>query len=137
MTGWPFQPGTTRQVDCHGSLHSTWLFTVHTPHCSSEVPCDVGMAGVLKMDSSGGQPMAEWLKFRVLGFGGPGSLVRISGMDSSAMLWKHPIYDRIEEDWHRCYLRANLPQAKKRGRLAMDVSSRRIFLAKEKKDAQL
>ena len=29
----------------------------------------------------------------------------------SSMSWRHPTY-KIEEDWHRCQLRANLPQAK-------------------------
>ena len=27
------------------------------------------------------------------------------------MLWQQPTYN-VEEDWHRCKLRANLPQAK-------------------------
>ena len=49
--------------------------------------------------------MAEWLKFRALGFGDPGSWVWILGMDllhSSAMLWWRPTYNKIKEDWHRC-----------------------------------
>ena len=43
--------------------------------------------------------MAEWLKFGVLHFGGPGSQVRIPVADllhSSAMLWRHPTY-KVEE----------------------------------------
>ena len=40
---------------------------------------------------------------------------------TQAMLWQHPT-QKIEEVWHGYQLRANVPQAKKRG-LAMDVSS--------------
>ena len=68
----------------------------------------------------GASLMAEWLRFCPLRFSGPGSQVRIPCTDllhSSAMLQRHLTY-KIEEDWHRCQLRANLPQAK-RGRLAM------------------
>ena len=45
-----------------------------------------------------------------------------------AISWWHLVY-KIKEGWHRCYLRANLPQAK-RGRLTTDVSSEGIFLTK-------
>ena len=49
-----------------------------------------------------------------------GSQVWIPGADlhttGQAMLWQGPAY-RIEEDWHRCWLRVNLPQVK-RGALA-------------------
>ena len=58
--------------------------------------------------------------------------VQILGADlhtaHQAMLWWHPTY-KIEEGWHRCSLKDNLPQAK-RGRLARDVSSVPIFLNK-------
>ena len=47
------------------------------------------------------------------------------------MLCQGPTY-KTEEDWHRCYLRANLPQAK-RGRLVTDVSSGESFSAKKKR----
>ena len=60
----------------------------------------------------------------------PGSQVQILGADqlhSLAMLWQYPTY-KAEEDWHRYSLRANLPQAKRRGGLEMDVSSGQIFL---------
>ena len=55
--------------------------------------------------------MAKWLKFHMLYFGSPGSQVQITGADllhSSAMLWRDPTY-KVEEDWHRCQLKANLP----------------------------
>ena len=39
---------------------------------------------------------------------------------------------KIEEDWHRHYLRDNLPQAK-RGRFATDVGSGPIFFIKKEK----
>ena len=55
--------------------------------------------------------MAKQLKFLTLHSGSPGSPVRIVSTDllhSSAMLWRHPT-DKIEEDWHGCYLRGNLP----------------------------
>ena len=47
--------------------------------------------------------VADWLKSHALHFSGPGSRVRILGMDllhSAAMLWRCPTY-KIEEDWHR------------------------------------
>ena len=46
-----------------------------------------------------------------------------------AVLWRHPTY-KVEEDWHRCSLRDNLPRAK-RGRWATDASSGSIFLTKK------
>ena len=58
-----------------------------------------------------------------------GSQVQIPGADllhSLAMLWRSPTY-KIEEDWHRCQLRASLPQAQ-RGGLETDVSSGQIFI---------
>ena len=88
---------------------------------------------VIKICSPVAGPVAEWLKFCMLCFSGLGLWVRIPGMEllhSSAMLWQHPTY-KIEEDWHMCYLRGNLPQAKKRGRLAADVSSGWIFITKK------
>ena len=60
--------------------------------------------------------MAEWLKFLGSASGGLGSQVLILSVDllqSLAMPWRCPIY-KIEEDWHRCWLRAGLPQAKKK-----------------------
>ena len=63
---------------------------------------------------------------------GLGLQVQIPGVDlyttHQAMLWQCPTY-KIEEDWQRCWLSDNLPQAK-RGRLAT-VSSGPIFLKKE------
>ena len=52
----------------------------------------------------GPDPVAKWLKFCVLCFGGQGSQDWILGTDllhSSAMLWRHLTYKKIEEDWHR------------------------------------
>ena len=48
-------------------------------------------------------PVAKWLKFCVLCFGGPGSWVWIPGMDLPLIshAWRHPTY-KIEEDWLRC-----------------------------------
>ena len=56
------------------------------------------------------------VKFSVLHSGSLGSWVWILGADLdhlSAMLWWQPTY-KVEEDWQRCYLRANLPQQKKK-----------------------
>ena len=54
-----------------------------------------------------------------------GAQIWILGVDlhsaHQAVLWWHPTY-KIEEDWHRCSLRANLPQAKG-GSLATNVRS--------------
>lgn len=44
---------------------------------------------------------------------------------------------KVEEDLHRCQLRAVLPQAKKKGGLATNVSSGQIFPTKTKKKFQL
>ena len=52
---------------------------------------------------------------------------------SAAILWREPTC-KIEEGWHRCQLRANLPQAK-RERLATDGSSGPIFLMKKKEES--
>ena len=64
-----------------------------------------------------------------------GSWVQIPGTDLytayQTMLWQHSTY-KIEEDWHRCELSNNLPQAK-RGRLAIDVISGPTLLTKKKK----
>ena len=49
-------------------------------------------------------PMAQWLKFHRLRYGGMGSRVRILGVDllhSPATLWRHPT-DKVKGDWHRC-----------------------------------
>ena len=46
-----------------------------------------------------------------------------------AILWQHPIY-KIEEDWHGCSLRDNLPHLE-RGGLATYVRSGSIFLTKK------
>ena len=59
----------------------------------------------------GAHPVTKWLHFCVLHFSGSGLQVWIPGMDllqSSAMLWSHPTF-KVEEDWHRCQLRMNLP----------------------------
>ena len=46
-----------------------------------------------------------------------GPQVQILGADlhtaHQAILWQYPIY-KIEEDWYRCQLRANLPHKKKK-----------------------
>ena len=62
-----------------------------------------------------------------------GSQVQIPGMDphtaGKAVLWWRLTY-KVEEDWHRCWLSDNLPQAK-RGRLATDISLGPTFLTKK------
>ena len=40
----------------------------------------------------------------------------------ATMQWQGPTY-KIEEYWHRCYLRGNLPQAKRGGLATDNVSS--------------
>ena len=53
------------------------------------------------------------VKFMCSALAGRGSWVWIPGMNlritHQAMLWQHPAH-KIEENWHRCKLRANLPQ---------------------------
>ena len=77
-----------------------------------------------------GQPGGIVVRFVCSAPGTQGSQVQILDTDLhvalGAMLWQCPTY-RVEEDWHRCWLSDNLPQAK-RGRLATDVSSGPIFL---------
>ena len=60
-----------------------------------------------------GQPHGVVVGFGRLCFGSPGLWVQIPGTDlcHSAMLWWQPTY-KVEEDWHRCQLRTNLPQAR-------------------------
>ena len=61
-----------------------------------------------------GQPRGIVVKFSALHFSSPSSQVQIPVMDlhhSSAMLWWGLTY-KVEEDWHRCWLTANLPQGK-------------------------
>ena len=65
----------------------------------------------------GSRPSGVVVKFSLLQFSNAGSWVQISGADLhrlSATLWWSPTYT-VEEDWHRCWLRANLPQEKKSG----------------------
>ena len=64
-----------------------------------------------------GQPCGIVAEFSALHFSGPGSRVQILGMDQhhlSAMLWQRHTY-KVEEDWYRCQLGANLPQGEKNG----------------------
>ena len=67
----------------------------------------------------GGWPCGIVVKFSALCFGGLGLWVCFPGIGlhhlSAAVLWQHPIY-KIQEDWHRCWLRAHLPQKRKEGR---------------------
>ena len=49
-------------------------------------------------------PVAKWLKFCMLHFGGQWLRVRVWNTDLLywlAILWRHPIY-KVEEDWYRC-----------------------------------
>ena len=79
-------------------------------------------------------PVAEWLSLcpplqrpRVCRF-------RFPGTDLAPLV--KPRYGgiphKIEEDWHRCQLSDNLPQAKG-GRLAIDVSSGPVFLTNKRR----
>ena len=75
---------------------------------------------------------ARWcpvVKFARSALAAWGSLVQIPGADMAPLVkpccGRHPIY-KVEEDGHRCYLRANLPQ-RKRGGLKADVVSWLIF----------
>ena len=63
-----------------------------------------------------------------------GSQAWIPGVDLALLIKPHcgGVSQKIEEDWHRCQLSDNLPQAKS-GRLATNVSSGPIFLIKKKK----
>ena len=61
-------------------------------------------------------PLSIVVKFGALCFDHPGQQIQIPGGDLhhlSAMLWRQPTY-KVEEDWHRRQLRANLPQQKNR-----------------------
>ena len=57
-----------------------------------------------------GQPRGLVVKFGSLHRSGPGLVpgCRVTPLIST-MLWQAPTY-KIEEDWHRCQLRTNLPQ---------------------------
>ena len=69
---------------------------------------------------AGGWPCGLVVKFGMLALA---AQVRFPGADLlhslAAMLWGQLTY-KTEEAWHRCYLRANLPQVKRRQRLATD-----------------
>ena len=106
-------------------------------------PFDVRIPGSLtkltesespRTEPSWGWPAGIVVKFTRSALAARGSLIRILGADlhtaHQAMLWRCPTYN-LEEDWHRCWLRDNPPQAK-RGRSAKDVSSWPIFLTKKK-----
>ena len=58
-----------------------------------------------------GQPGGIVVKFMCSALVVQGSWVLLRDVDlyttRHATLWWHPIY-KVEEDWHRCYLRANL-----------------------------
>ena len=64
----------------------------------------------------GASPVAEWLKFHTCS----AWVARFVGSDPGhgpTPLLSHAVeashIQKVEEDWHRCELRANLPQAKK------------------------
>ena len=61
--------------------------------------------------------------------------VRLLGVDlhhsPAAMLWWQPTW-KTEEDWQQMLAQGKSSSAKKRGRLATDVSSRQIFLRGKK-----
>ena len=65
----------------------------------------------LKHTEMGLAHVAQWLSSGRSTLAAQDSQVWIPGSDphrSSAMLWQRPTC-RVEEDWHRCQLRANLP----------------------------
>ena len=61
--------------------------------------------------------MAQWLNAHILLLGGQGSLVWIPGVDMAPLgkpsCGRRPTY-KVEEDGHRCELRASLPQQKEK-----------------------
>ena len=91
---------------------------------------------VFKKSCHSGWPSGIVVKFSHSPLAAWGLQVQILGVDlhtaHQAMLWWHPTQKKIEEDWHRCQLSNNLPQAK-RGRQATDVSSGPIFLTRKNK----
>ena len=64
-----------------------------------------------------GWPSCIVVKFMSSTLVAQGSQVRIMSTDlhiaHQAMLWRHPTYKKMEEDWDRCELRHNLPHPKK------------------------
>ena len=89
----------------------------------------------LKRGKLRGWPSGAVIMFTRSASAAQGSKVQILGMElhppHQAKLRRHRTC-KTEEDWQECYLRDNLPQAK-RGRLATDFSSGTIFLTKKKK----
>ena len=92
-----------------------YLFT----HCFCPTSCVVMIDFIWttkpKKFTIWGQPCGVVVKFSMVCFSGLGSWVWILGADlhhSSAMLWWWPAC-KIQEDWHGCKLRANLPQGKR------------------------
>ena len=64
--------------------------------------------------SSGGWPGGVMVKFTCCASAARGSQVRIPGADLAPLVKPHcdSITHTIEEEWHRHYLRANLPHKK-------------------------
>ena len=70
----------------------------------------------LHYEKPGSWPHGPVVQFGTLCFGCLSSQVQILGVDPhhlSAMLWRWLIY-KVEEAWPRCWLRAKLPQEKKK-----------------------
>ena len=71
-----------------------------------------------------GRPGDGVIKFSCSALVAGGSQVPIPVMvvhtTHQAMLWQHPTY-KIEEDWHRCLLRDNLPHKIKEHALEVNV----------------
>ena len=66
------------------------------------------------MNSTRGLPCGVVVEFGALHFCSPGLQVQILDADLHhwcATLWRRPAYE-IQEDRHRCWLRANFPQQK-------------------------
>ena len=75
--------------------------------------------------------MAEWLKAphsTLLQPGLAGSHPGCGQLHSSAMLWRHPTY-KVEEDWHGCQLRVNLPHKKKEKKNEKDRTMNPVLLS--------
>ena len=81
-----------------------------------------------KPQEEGAGPVAKWLKFCGLCFSSPGSQVQTPGCGPAPLI-SHAVeashIQKIEEEWHRCELRVNLLQVKKRRQqmLVQDESS--------------
>ena len=97
--------GINNKHESYGScFHGAWSLVRHNRHLKDYYK-----------NNDEGQPCGQVVKVPCTLLRQPRFVGSEPGADllhSSAMLWRRPTY-KIEEDWHRCQHRANLPQAKK------------------------